>query len=891
MPNTPPRLADRLLTWFCAPHLREEVLGDLHERYAIRVKRRGEKRANGRYWLDVLAYVRPEFIKRKPTAGMPYHRRFGEYPNPAMTTMLRSYLTIALRTLLKNKGYSAINSIGLALGIACCMAIGLYVVDEWQYDRFHANFNRIYRVVEHQKQADGMYNVAVTPGPLAPTLNKDFPEVEQTVRIGRWSGTVGYKQKVAEATDMLIVDPSFFRVFDFPLVAGNAQKALSSPNEIVISERMAERLFGPNWAQQPIIGQPIDFTKDDHFTLVGVAENPPVRSHLQFDVLLPYKWLEKTDEWSQKWNSNNYHTYILLKPALADASADLARFETKLSGQLKHYQSDTENTLYLQPLRDIYLRSVFDFQTDWGQRSDILYVRIFLAVGFIVLLIAIVNFMNLATARASQRAREVGVRKTIGAKRSGLILQFLGESLLMTSLAVGISLVLLQTSMPLFNDLTAKSLELPLREPIFWLALFGLTLVVSLLTGLYPAFFLSSFRPVQVLKGTVNSLGLSVRSGRRFRQSLVVGQFTLAIALAIGSVVIYRQLAFIQDKKLGFDQSKLLYVRMKGDLRFNALRLKREVEKLPGVARVSATTSNLIDITNSSNIEWEGQQPNDAFLITNMNVDADFVSATGMQLAAGRNFSWRVPSDTSSSMGAFLINETAAKRMGWTPEQAIGKRIRFWGPLGRVVGVLKDFHFRPLRVSIEPFLFRFRPDNPYFNMLVKTAPGASAERVIAGLSAAYKKYEPLSSFQFGFVDQDLDAQYRTEQRTGCIILYFSILSIFVSCLGLFGLVAFTAEQRTKEIGVRKVLGASVASIVTLLSKDFLKLVFVAIVLACPMAWYAMNRWLQDFAYRIDIEWWMFALAGLLSVTIALLTVSFQSVKAALMNPVQSLRSE
>ncbi len=799
--------------------------------------------------------------------------------------MLRNYLKIAWRNLLRNKVYSGVNIVGLAVGLACCMAIGLYVLDEFQYDRFHANYDRIYRVAEHQKQPEGWFDVAITPGPLAPTLTKDFPEVEQTVRIGRWHGSLSQGRQTTEAENMLIVDPAFFRLFSFPLLAGNVQKALLGPDEVVISEAIAERLFGKNWARLSIIGKPLEFDKKQALTLVGVAQNPPLRSHLQFDVLLPYKWLEKNDDWSQKWNSNAYHTYLLLKPG-----HDLAAFTDKLSGQLKRYLPDTEDGLYLQPLRDIYLRSAFAFETDWGTRSDILYVRMFVAVGLIVLLIAVVNFINLATARASKRAREVGVRKTVGANRLGLIGQFLGEALLMTGLAVLAALVLVQALLPLFNELAGKTLELPAGEPLFWLLLAALTGVVTVLTGLYPAFFLSAFRPVQVLKGTPNSQGLSVSSGRTFRQVLVVGQFALAIGLALGSVVIYRQLTFIQHKRLGFSQSQLLYVRMKGELRFHALRLKHDVQQLPGVADASATTSALVDINNSSDIQWEGQQPNDKFLITNMNIDPDFIKTTGMQLATGRNFSWRIPSDTSRSMGAFMINETAAKRMGWTPAQAIGKRITFWGPSGVVVGVLKDFHFRPLRVAIEPFIFRFRPDNPYFNLLVKLNPGA-VQRTIADLSMLYKKYEADSPISYGFVDQELDAQYRAEQRTGRIILYFSILSIFVSCLGLFGLAAFTAESRTKEIGIHKVLGASVASIVALLSKDFLKLVLIAIVVASPLAWYAMSQWLQGFAYKINIEWWMFALAGLIAIVIALLTVSFQSVKAALMNPVNSLRSE
>ncbi|MBC8153533.1 MAG: ABC transporter permease, partial [Bacteroidetes bacterium] len=380
------------------------------------------------------------------------------------------------------------------------------------------------------------------------------------------------------------------------------------------------------------------------------------------------------------------------------------------------------------------------------------------------------------------------------------------------------------------------------------------------------------------------------RAGRGFRQSLVVGQFVLSVAMVVGTVVVYRQLAFMQDTKLGFDKSQLLHVRLKGDLRAKAMLFKTQVAQLPGVVQASGTTDNLVDVTNQTNIEWEGQGPKDEFLMTHANIDADFMKTTGMTLVSGRNFSAQIPADTSAKHAGYLINETAAKRMGWTAATALGKRIKYWGSDGNVVGVLRDFHFRPLRTSIEPFIFRFRPKDYYFTLLVKTKP-STVPRTIADITNVYKKLNPDNPISYGFVDQDLDAQYRAEQRVARIIGCFAILTILVSCLGLFGLAAFTAEQRTKEIGVRKVLGASVASIVALLSKDFLKLVLIAIVIASPIAWYAMNRWLQDFAYKITIEWWVFAGAGLLAVGIALLTVGFQSMKAALMNPVNSLRSE
>ncbi len=800
--------------------------------------------------------------------------------------MFRNYLKITLRQLWRNRLYSGINIGGLALGMACCLLIALYVYDELSYDRFNANFDHIYRVTEKQKQPGGIFDVAMTPGPLAATLAKDFPEVQQTTRIGGWFGLLTQGRQSVEPEKMLIVDPAFFSLFSFPLVAGNTKTVFRGPDEVIFSEAMAERFFGASWRKKNVIGQAVQFNKQQTLMVTGVAKNPPMNSHIQFDVLLPFKWVEKNDEWSMKWNGNSYHTYVQLRPDPATgASADPIAFGEKIKGQLKRYDGGNETPLLLQPLADIYLHSKFAFGTDFGKRSDIAYVRIFVAVGLIVLLIACINFINLATARASGRAKEVGVRKTIGAQRAGLVRQFLGESGLMITLAVFASLLLAEALLPLFNDIAGKTISIPYHLPMFWLAMAGLTGVVSLLTGLYPAFFLSSFRPALVLKGVFDA-----RAGRGFRQSLVVGQFALSIALIIGTVVVYRQLYFMQDTKLGFDKSQLLHVRLKGDLREKAMLFKSQVAQLPGVARASVATSNLVDMMNSSGIEWEGQAPKDEFLITQMNVDPDFMQTTGMTLATGRNFSAQIPSDTASKLGAYLINETAAKRMGYTAISALGKRVKFWGTDGTIIGVLRDFHFRPLRVGIEPFIVRFRPKEFYFTLLVKTKPG-TASRTITALTNAYKKLNPDNPISYGFVDQDLDAQYRAEQRVARIIGCFALLTILVSCLGLFGLAAFTAEQRTKEIGVRKVLGASVSSIVALLSKDFLKLVLIAIVIASPIAWYAMNRWLQDFAYRIDIEWWVFALAGLLAVGIALLTVSFQSVKAALMNPVNSLRSE
>ncbi|MFD2571021.1 ABC transporter permease [Spirosoma soli] len=792
--------------------------------------------------------------------------------------MLQNYLKIAVRNLWRSPLFSVLNIGGLALGIGCCLLIALYVYDEWNYDRFHTNANNIYRVVEKQTQAGEVYDVAVTPGPLAPTLKSDFPEVVNVGRLGKWSGIVKHGKQTFEENSLYFADNGLLKLFDFPLLKGNPNTVLTGPDELVMTEAAAIKYFGADWQRNPnVLGTLLRLNNERDYKVTGILKNIPPNSHLQFDILLSFKNIELFDKWGYQWNSNNYHTYVQLREGTV-ASA----FNEKIKKHIQRYKPSAETTLCLQPLTDIYLRSKFAFNTDnWGKRSDIFYVKLFGAVGLIVLLIACINFINLSTARSMRRAREVGVRKTMGAYRWHLIFQFLGESLLIVMLAVLASQVLAQALMPVFNELSGKDLTLNYDAWPLWLSLLTLTLLVSLVAGIYPAFLLSSFQPAKVFKRV-----FSVPTGKVFRQSLVIGQFALSVALIVCTLLIYRQLQYMQRKNLGFDKSQLLYVRMGGALKQKAAQFKEELLKQSGIEAAAATTATLVDVGNESNITWEGQQPKDEFLITQVNVDPDFLSTVGMKLVRGENFRKKTAADTNWT---YLINETAARRMGYTNQSALNKRVEFWGMKGRIAGVIRDFHFRPLSVPIAPLILRYAPGD-FFTMLVKTRPG-QAQQAIQTISQLYTQYEKETPFKFGFIDQELDKQYRREQRTGQIVLYFSGFAILISCLGLFGLTAFTAEQRTKEIGVRKVLGASVVNIVGLLSKDFLKLVVIAIIIATPLAWYAMHEWLQSFAYKITIEWWVFVLAGLLAVGIALLTISFQSVKAALTNPVKSLRTE
>jgi putative ABC transport system permease protein len=792
--------------------------------------------------------------------------------------MLKNYFAIAFRNLWKNKVYSGINIVGMAIGLACCLTIGLFIWDELSYDRFHTHGKNIYRIVEKQVQAGEVYDVAVTPGLLAEALKKNFSDIEQTCRIGNRSGFFQHGDTITEAGNLIVVDNSFFSLFDFKLIQGDATKILKKPDEVVISESMADKMFGTAWRQADnVTGRLIQFNNKRPLMVAGIVKDAPANSHIQFEALLSFSYDELKPE-RYHWDNNDYHTYIQVK-----ANADAVSLGQQVLKFINTFLPKSKTTLYLQPLYDIYLHSDFAFQTDWSKTSNITYIRIFAAVGLIVLLIAIFNFINLSTARALQRAREVGVRKVIGAFRIQLVVQFIGESLLMTLLAVTIALVLLQAFLPLMNQIAAKQISIPAGNPLFWLALTGFTLLVSLLAGMYPAFYLSGFQPDKVLKGVFD-----VHGGRRFRHMLVTGQFMFSIVLIIGAVVIYKQLTFLQEKDLGFDQSRLMIVRMKNELHKKAPLFIADLQKQHSIANVSGSSINLVDVNNSTHsIQWEGQAPDDKFVMTQANIDPDFLTTTGMKLITGRNFDAGITTDTAS---AYLVNETAAKRMGWTPEQALDKKLTLWGKPGKIIGVLKDFHFRPLTAAIEPFMFRFWPKDRCNTVFVKTNPGKARE-AIAAIEQFYKKYEKQTAPYYEFVDQTLNRQYVAQQRTGSVVLYFSVLAILVSCLGLFGLATFTATRRIKEIGIRKVTGASINHIVILLSKDFLKLVIIAILIASPLAWFLANWWLQDFAYRTTVNWWIFILAGSAVILIALLTVSIQSIKAAMMNPVKSLRTE
>ena len=805
-----------------------------------------------------------------PNSSCPMH-------NPPCS-MLTNYVKIAWRNMVRNKAFSAINILGLALGMACSLLIFLWIQDELGVDNYHANGPQLYNVMQRQLYDGKIETGRFTPGVLADELKKQFPEIMYASGYNGWEAqltfTVG--DKINKETGHW-AGADWFRMFSVPLLTGTPETALSSPTGMAISRKVADSYFGSPIAA---LGKSIRVDNKDDYQVTGVFENLPENSSDKYDFLMNWQDCIKRNPWMKEWGNNGPHTRVMLRP-----DANVANLDAKLKPFLRKYNKDIGKSfdaqLFLQAYPDAYLYSNFkNGQQDGGR---IAYVRLFAVVAVFLLLIACINFMNLATARSVKRAREVGVRKVVGAMRSLLAGQFMGEALLFTVLALVIAVTLVFLLLPAFNTLTGKYIGLQFKQASFWLLLIGTTLVTGLFAGSYPALFLSSLEPVKVLKGS-----LKFGSGAKlFRQGLVVFQFVLSMLLIVGTIVVYRQVNFIQTENLGYDRENLLYLPVEGELATPTKyrTFKDELLRMPGIQSVTSMQEAPTNIGNSTGgVTWTGKDPNVNIEFSQTSVGYDLMKTLKAKLVAGRDFSPDFSTDTSN----YIINEAAAARIGY--KSPVGQPITMWGKPGRIIGVVENFHFQSMHTPIAPLIIRLSTTPTFQNFMVRTKPGQT-EQAIASLETLWKQQNPKFPFAYHFTDDEYQKLYKSESVVGSLANYFAFLAIFISCLGLFGLSAFMAEQRTKEIGVRKVLGASVPNIISLLSADFLKLVLIAIVIASPLAWYAMNQWLQGFAYKLDITWWIFALAGLLAIGIALLTVSFQSVKAALMNPVKSLRSE
>lgn len=790
--------------------------------------------------------------------------------------MLKNYLKIAFRNLLRHKAFSFINIAGLAIGMACSILILLWVQDELSFDRFHPSADRTYRLTASLAELN--INAAVSSAPVAEAFRNEVPEIESTVRISAYkSDLMQVEDRMFEETRILYADSNFLQFFNFPLIAGNPETALHHPEGILITESMAKKYFG----NEDAMGKVIRRNHKDDFTVMGVLADIPQNSHLKFDFLQPMAFLTRTerDLRDNIWDNFNFYTYLQLSETFVATPEALKALADDFQKIYKANEPNLKVSFSLQPLVDIHLHS--NFLADLPGHGNAQYVYIFIVVAVFILGVACINFMNLATARSARRAKEVGLRKVAGAARFQLIRQFLAESSIIALIALLLSVILVIAALPLFNDLAGKELTINFLNIKLIGGLLLITLITGLIAGSYPALFLSGFLPVTVLKGNLKTGAAS----SLFRNTMVVVQFTVSIILLVGTSVIYNQLQFIRTMNMGFDRENLIYVRMTGDLwnKYQALRTSLEQNSLTSdFSFVSDLPSSISNGTIS--VEWDGKDPGFQPLFSNVAIDENFMDVFKMKLIDGRSFSKEFNADTVN----LVVNEMALKTMGMDAATAVGKNLTLWGRKGVIIGVVKDFNFKPIQQPIEPLLLRL---NTWGGIAVIKAKAGQAEATIQAMEGIFKQLNPDYPFTYNFVDQDIQNTYQAEQRLSDLFTVFACLAIFISSLGLYGLSAFLAERRTKEIGVRKVLGASVFHVVYLLSKTFTKPVLIAMVFAAPIAWYAMNKWLEGFAFHTSIHWSVFAVAFAIALLIAWLTVSYESIKAAVTNPAQSLRDE
>ncbi|GAB3265829.1 ABC transporter permease [Larkinella harenae] len=870
-PITPPRLADRLLNWLVAPHLREEVLGDLHERFALQVQRLGEKRARQRYWCGTLAYLRPAFIRRQPD----------NYPKSTHTDMLSNYFKIAFRNLAKHKGYSFINIAGLATGMAVAMLIGLWMYDELSFNRHFRNYDRIAKVMQSATINGEVFSGEYMPLPLGSTLRTEFSADFQHIVMSSSSDEhiLAYGENKFTKSGRYL-SPDAPEMLSLKMLRGT-RAGLTDPASVLLSASVAKNLFGDV--------DPLDKTvKIDNrlnVRVTGVYEDLPYNTEFRdLTFIAPWDLYVASENWVKKaqdnveWDNNSWHILVQMAP-----KSDFKTVSAKIKDlRLKH----VPETAYMKP--EVFLHPM----SDWhlyrsgnkigSENGRIQFVWLFGIIGGFVLLLACINFMNLSTARSEKRAREVGIRKVLGSVRTQLISQFFSESLLVAALSFGVALLLVLLMLPLFNEVADKQIGMPWVNPFFWLAGLGFSLLTGLLAGSYPALYLSSFQPVKVLKGTF-------RVGRFAslpRKVLVVVQFTVSVTLIIGTIIVFRQIQHAKNRAVGYDRSGLITVEINTpELRQQYNVLRNELLRTGAVVDMSTSSAPATSLnSNNGGFDWEGKDPNFKENFGTIAVTHDFGKTVGWQFVAGRDFSRQFSTDSSG----MVLNETAARYMGL--KDPIGKTVKWHGQPFQVVGVVKDMvmdsPFKPVYQTV------FMLNYGWANVInIKLNPERRVSASLADIETVFRRLNPGSPFDYKFSDEQYALKFRAEEQIGKLASVFAVLAIFISCLGLFGLSSFVAEQRTKEIGVRKVLGASVFSLWQLLSREFVTLVAIAFGIATPIAYYYLNNWLQKYEYRTELSWWIFIASGLGALAVTLLTISFQSIKAALLNPVKSLRSE
>lgn len=792
---------------------------------------------------------------------------------------------------MRNKAYSFINITGLAVGITCCVLISLYVKDELSYDRYHVHADNIYRVIHAYREIQGGEKLPPPApqeyqvwgnAPIAPALAADFPQIRKVVQFtSPNSYLLQYRDKRFQESNIPFMDSAAFDIFSWKMLAGNPRTALAAPNSIVLTKHLAEKYFGNS---NPV-GQALKVDNRASLTVTGVMEDVPSNSQFTFNALISMNTFRQSrKEIFDEWGYIDFYTYLLLEP-----HTDINSIQAKAADFVKRHATSEKEGSYsiaFERLTDAYLHSQAERQP--GVTGSLSNVYIFSVIAIFILLIACINFMNLATARSMERAKEVGVRKAVGAYQQGLISQFLTESVVISCIATVLAIVLIYLSLPVMRNITGK--PFPYQNLLTWKVLPVLLitpLAVGILAGSYPALMLSRFRPAVVLKGKFESSG----KGVLLRKGLVVLQFTLSIALIACTVIVFSQLQHLRSHGLGFRQEQLLVIDNGGDQDINKKieMIKTELARNPGVVLASASRAVPGDFFPNGTTRiasYSGEMISHAPAL--YEIDFDFIPLFDIKMAAGRAYSRNFPADTEQSL---VINEAAAKLYGYAnPSDIVGKHFSQWGREGTVIGVVKDFNYQSLHHKVEPLAMRMAPPE-VINRITLRIKGEQLSHTVQALERTWNQLAPDRPFLYSFLDESFNQQYQQDMRFGEVFSAFAFLTIFIACLGLFGLATYATEQRIKEIGIRKVLGASVANIVGLLSSGFVKLVMVAFLIATPVAWWGMQQWLQGFAYRVNIQWWVFALAGTMAVVIALFTVSFHAVRAALMNPIRSLRSE
>ena len=860
MINQPPKFAQRILLSFLREDLAEEVSGDLEEKFHLTVKNESALRAKMNYWYQVLHYVRPFAMRKKIL------------PNPDVI-MFQHYTKIAWRNILRDKTYFLINISGLALSIFCAMLIILWIQDELSYEKFIPQSDQVYRLVQDQQYDNGeVFKVAANPGVLPQYLKENYAGVVQYTRFRPLPAKVMVQYGESKFYEELTyVDSTFFQVFQLPFLAGNPLKCLDDPNSVVITERMAEKYFGKDWDQKTVLGETIAINKNENYEVTGVIRDLPSNTHFRFDILLSFRRLYQYGYYLG-WGNNYYYAYFLLEKG-ADPKA--------LSQQFTAFgksRDDLTDILYLQALEKIHLYSDFDIDVYGTTELRYPYVTIFIVVAIAIILIACINFMNLSTARSEKRAKEIGLRKTVGSQRFQIISQLLSESVIITLLALilaGIALVLV---LPAFNNIADKNIILNLDKWRIWLTFLGGAVIIGLLAGSYPAFYLSSFNPVKVLKGTFRTEG-----GTTFRRALVVVQFSVTLILLFGTVIIYKQFRYFMEKDLGYDKDLLVYMPIRGDIFKNYDGFKNALGEHPQIKGVTYSSDiPTYTVHSFGGFDWEGKNPNDDVILHAFSAGVDYVETLGLQLLDGRGFS-----DVNSDSTSYILNEEAVRLTGL--KSPVGQRFTMWERPGKIVGVVKDFNFKSLHQKVEPLVLFMNPGWTAY-IMVRLAPGNTLESIQI-VERSWKRFNPDYPFEYHFMNEQYENLYDAEKRMARVFDYFTFFTLFIAGLGLIGLINHMVEKKRKEISIRKVLGASVSTILLLLSREYIRLILIALIISLPLAGYFMYNWLQNYAYRIEPEWWIYVLPGLFVITIAMVLVGGQTLRAARQNPIDNLKYE